>query len=281
MESGNLIKEGIKQVITEMMDSVMTRVPVSDPFIPEEHHAKKPLYAALVPDEIFKGSHFERRFVTPFGKAWERLAKVVATANLGECILGASIEGSIRDGRLKRIQEILNSEDHSTAKTKKRKPDWENDLKYVLEGEGNPIPVKVVCDLLAIDKRTGDRFAFELKAPLPNSDQTKVSKEKMLKLMAMDNKPVKEAFYALVYNPYGERKDYAWPFPKRWFDIDNDKSLLIGEELWDFLGGKGTYRLFISEINKLGAKYKETIYKEYLNINPENCLTETNDSLLK
>ncbi len=56
--------------------------------------------------------------------------------------------------------------------------------------------------------------------------------------MAMDNKPVKEAFYALVYNPYGERKDYAWPFPKRWFDIDNDKSLLIGEELWDFLGGK-------------------------------------------
>jgi hypothetical protein len=28
---------------------------------------KKPLYAALVPDEIFKGSDFERRFVTPFG----------------------------------------------------------------------------------------------------------------------------------------------------------------------------------------------------------------------
>ncbi len=27
MESGNLIKEGIKQVITEMMDSVMTRAP--------------------------------------------------------------------------------------------------------------------------------------------------------------------------------------------------------------------------------------------------------------
>lgn len=38
-----------------------------DPFIKEKHHANKPLYAALVPDEIFKGSHFERRFVTPFG----------------------------------------------------------------------------------------------------------------------------------------------------------------------------------------------------------------------
>ena len=144
MESGNLIKEGIKQVITEMMDSVVTRVgAVSDPFIPEEHHAKKPLYATLVPDEIFKGSHFERRFVTPFGKRRERLAKVVATANLGECILGASIEGSIRDGRLKRIQEILNSEDHSTAKTKKRKPDWENDLKYVPEGKATPFQSKL------------------------------------------------------------------------------------------------------------------------------------------
>ena len=63
------VAEGIRTVISELMESVMNKVLVTDPFIPEEHHAKKPLYAALVPDEIFKGSHFERRFVTPFGSA--------------------------------------------------------------------------------------------------------------------------------------------------------------------------------------------------------------------
>ena len=63
----NDIRTAILNVITSMMDKVMDKVLISDPFIVEKHHANKPLYAALVPDEIFKGSHFERRFVTPFG----------------------------------------------------------------------------------------------------------------------------------------------------------------------------------------------------------------------
>ena len=64
----------IKEVVSRMMDRVMDNVLINDPFIKEKHHSAKPLYAALVPDEIFKGSHFERRFVTPFGGVWEKLA---------------------------------------------------------------------------------------------------------------------------------------------------------------------------------------------------------------
>lgn len=77
MPNSQAMKESIQSVIKQMMDRVMDKVLVVDPFLKEEHHAKKPLYAALVPDEIFKGSHFERRFVTPFGKVWEKLAVVV------------------------------------------------------------------------------------------------------------------------------------------------------------------------------------------------------------
>ncbi|MDE5941486.1 MAG: TdeIII family type II restriction endonuclease [Muribaculaceae bacterium] len=76
------IADGIRAVITRLMNGVLDRVMNTDPFIPEEHHARKPLYAALVPDEIFKGSHFERRFVTPFGNAWEKLAVVVAEVHI-------------------------------------------------------------------------------------------------------------------------------------------------------------------------------------------------------
>lgn len=262
------VSQGIHNVITELMDSVMNKVLVLDPFVPEEHHAKKPLYAALVPDEIFKGSHFERRFVTPFGSAWERLAQVVACAHFGKSSLQTAIEGNIRENRLKRIQEILNAEDHATKGTVKRKPDWESDLSYVLDGGGEPIPTRVVCDLLVEDLSDNSKYAFELKGPLPNSDQTKVSKEKLLKLMSMDGQPVKKAFYALVYNPYGSRENYAWSYPKKWFNIQKDKSILIGDELWDFLGGKGTYQRFIEEINKLGVHYKEKIYRDYLQIEP-------------
>ena len=73
-DSRTIMACAIKDIIVNLMDKVMERVLVTDPFVVEEHHAKKPLYAALVPDEIFKGSHFERRFVTPFGNVWERMA---------------------------------------------------------------------------------------------------------------------------------------------------------------------------------------------------------------
>lgn len=83
------------------MERVMVRVIEEDPFIPEKHHAKKPLYAALVPDEIFKGSHFERRFVTPFGHVWENLALVAAKHGFGKCIREQMISGTVKEGRLK------------------------------------------------------------------------------------------------------------------------------------------------------------------------------------
>ncbi len=48
----------------------------------------------------------------------------------------------------------------------------------------------------------------------------------------------------------------------------NDKCVLIGDEFWNFIGGEGTYEMFINEINALGSEYKEKIYTEYLGITP-------------
>lgn len=246
----------------------MHRVLIADPFLVEKHRSEKPLYAALVPDEIFKGSHFERRFVTPFGSAWEKLAVAVGKAYHGECLQGATIEGTIGEESLRRIQEVLNRLEHRIGGEQKYKPDWASELTYILEGGGEAIPVSVVCDILVTSQVTDKKYSFELKGPLPNSDQTKVSKEKMLKLLAMRERPVEAAYYALPYNPYGKREQYEWSFPNRWFDMRRDPCVLIGEELWDFIGGGGTYQLFIKELNKIGVKYKERIYREYLGIIP-------------
>jgi hypothetical protein len=248
------------------MNRVMENVLYKDPFIAEEHKAKKPLYAALVPDEIFKGSHFERRFVTPFGGVWEKLAQVAGVTGLGKCELQKTINGNVPKDRLARIAEVLNRLEHTPKGVKKIKPDWDKELKYILEGAGELIPTIVVSDVFAENAETGEKFAFELKAPLPNSDQSKVSKEKILKLYAMQPRLINEAYFALPYNPYGKKEDYAWSFPARWFNMTEDKVVLIGDEFWDLIGGQGTYQMFISEINKLGKEYRERIYKEYLGI---------------
>jgi len=274
-----LVSEGIKNVIKLLMDKVLEKVMVEDPFIKESHHSSKPLYAALVPDEIFKGSHFERRFVTPFGSVWEKLAIVVGEVRHSNCLKGHTIEGNVSKERLRRIQEVLNNLEHTSSKEKKVKPDWDEELKYILSGNlASPIPTKVVCDIFIKSNLTKLKYSFEIKAPLPNSDQTKVSKEKMFKLLAMDPPQVDEVYFALPYNPYGTRDKYEWSFPKRWFNMKTDKSVLIGDEFWNLIGGDGTYDIFIKEINLLGKEYRIRIYKEYLGIEPPINFQE---SLLK
>ncbi len=278
MSKQKRVAEAIKNVVSTMMDKVMNNVLIKDPFIKEAHHAAKPLYAALVPDEIFKGSHFERRFVTPFGGVWEKLAQVVAIEAHGNCSLGHSVNGTVGSESLRRIQEVLNRLEHNPKGELKVKPHWKEELDYILKGGGKPIPVSVTCDIFIHNEETNTKYAFEIKAPLPNSDQTKVSKEKMLKLLAMNPKQVDYAYYALAYNPYGKKEDYKWSFPMRWFNMHEDESVLIGNEFWDLIGGEGTYNTFISEVNKLGKEYKERIYKEFLDIEPPQ---NVNDSPLK
>jgi len=246
----------------------MNKVLYKDPFLFDKWKAEKPLYAALVPKEIFKGSHFERRFVTPLGGVWEKLAKAVAVNHHGFATNSYLITGNVPEERLRRISEVLNRLEHNEKGQKRIKPDWDEELKYIMEGDGNPIPVPVVCDLYIENLQDGRKFAFELKASMPNSDQTKVSKEKMFKLYAMEPQQVTDAFFALPYNPYGKRKDYAWSFPERWFQMKTDRSVLIGDDFWDLIGGEGTYQMFITEINKLGLEYRHRIYREFLNIEP-------------
>jgi len=268
------MKKAIQEVIKLMMDRVMENVLVKDPFIKENHRASKPLYAALVPDEIFKGSHFERKFVTPFGGAWEKLAIVAANKGLGFGARAVSITGNINRERLRRIQQVLNTLEHP-AKGKRVKPNWDGELKFILSGKSTKLtPTTVISDVYVEDRKENKKYSFELKAPLPNSDQTKVSKEKILKLYSMEPMQVNAAYYALPYNPYGKRADYRWGVPMRWFNMREDKAVIIGDEFWEKIGGLGTYKAFITAVNEIGKEYKDRIYREFLGIEPPQDVEE-------
>ncbi len=262
------LKNSIQSVINALMERVMKKVLFSDPFLGDKFRAEKPLYAALVPEEIFKGSHFERRFVTPFGGAWEKLATVAAKHGLGHAEAGYIVHGQIGELRLRRINEVLNRLEHGLTATGKVRPDWDAELDYICKAKGRQIPVSVVCDLFITNPQTNKKYAFELKGPLHNSDQAKVSKEKVLKLHAMEPRAVDEAYFCLPYNPYGKREDYTWSHPARWFNMKEDAVVLIGDEFWDKIGGAGTYQAFQTAVNEIGTVYRERIYREYLGIEP-------------
>ena len=82
----------------------------------------------------------------------------------------------------------------------------------------------------------------------------------------MTETKIDEAYYALPYNPYGQKEDYEWWPPFRWFNMKEDEVVLIGDEFWDKLGGKGTFLRLIEVVEEIGPKYKKIIYEEYLGI---------------
>lgn len=260
------IQETVRPVINDLMGKVIEQASLEYPSTREKLSANVPLYAALISDEISKDAIFERNFVAYLSNAWEELAVSIARRGLGHSIKRHTITGTIKLGRLIRIKRVLYCLEHLEKGI--IEPDWDNQLAYVLAGRGQNIPVQVVCDVYTEDAKNNRKYAFELGAPFPNSNQAKNIKEKLLKLYCMEPPRVSGAYFALPYNPFGKREDYDWGFPSRWFDMKQDPVVLIGDEFWQKIGGMGTYQAFIQAVNEIGAEYKDRIYREFLGIEP-------------
>lgn len=142
----------------------------------------------------------------------------------------------------------------------RRRPDWDAEVAEVFAAaSGSKEQCRVIVDVAIGDSSEAhaSHDYYEIKSPKPNSDQTKVSKEKMLKLTAMERRRC--AYYALPFNPYGTRATYAWSPPGRWFDMKKDGVVLIGVEFWERLGGSGTWDDLLTIAEREGNKYRDRI----------------------
>jgi len=118
-------------------------------------------------------------------------------------------------------------------------------------------------DLSFKDKETGTIYFIEIKSPKPNKDQTHQTKEKFLFLLA--TYPFSKVYYALPYNPYGERKEnYKWSFTRMFFDLS--KEVLIGKEFWDFIGGENIYEEILKIFKSVGKRKGKEITRRLIKI---------------
>ena len=103
--------------------------------------------------------------------------------------------------------------------------------------------------------RQGIEHYFEIKTVKPNIDVFAASKSKLLEWVARKGSPIK-VYVAFPYNPY-------YPEPYQRFTLQGmltpGKDLLIGDDYWDFLGGKGTYEQLMGAVNEVGLRYKDRI----------------------
>ena len=214
----------------------------------------KPFHEALLTAEIIKASKFERSFSTSFGQsAIELISGVVARSSGYEFGRGQRFHLVMREGQENRINKILGE---LRDGKQSRRPNWESELEEIAGAGGRQLEMDVTVDL-SVRKGITDCF-YSIKTVLPNIDQTGEAKRLMLRLKAND--PSCEVYFALYYNPYGEKKaDYAWSMPFSIFDMHNDSCVLIGREYWQSLGGPGVYEELLGIFTDVGEYTRERL----------------------
>ena len=245
-----------RQQVTEMMRAwAESQVHKLRLWREEDLSHSYPFHRLVFTNEDIAAARAERSIVTNMGNAfYPRLAETVAKDRFNDVVLEHTIEAELNDASCNMVEQIVTELRAPTRRSVvRRQPDQDAELEDVLNSRGGGVSLRSVTADLYIGDFTDGPLFVELKSPLPNLDMTAESKRKMLYFLAMMNRQGIEgaqAFLGLTYNPFGTRADYKHPYTRRIMDME--KQVLIGSELWDCIGGPGTYNELlevIAEIN--------------------------------
>ena len=114
-------------------------------------------------------------------------------------------------------------------------------------------------------KRNNQEYYFEIKTVKPNIDVFEKSKTKLLEWVARKRIPI-NVFLAFPYNPY-HPKPYHRFTEVGMMDPPND--FLVGDEYWDFIGGKNTFPELLNTFDEVGKEFKEKLNKKFKQIAKE------------
>lgn len=249
--------------ISPMMDRLIQRRVYDEPFDGDLIRTINPFGARLVPEEVWKGSRFERSFVTILGQGiFEQIAQIIAEGTGAYASNQHDVTVHINTWKVEQIERILR--EHRNGG---RRPNWVNELNEVrmLQNE-NYTDVNLRFDLY-IRRADGIEEFYGLKTVKPNLDQTERAKRDMLLLSSVEDV---ETYFVLPFNPAGEGMNYRLArhaVPYRIFNMDTDPSVLIGAEFWNKVGDDdNTYAELLDIFEELGDYYSEVIRREYFNL---------------
>lgn len=255
-------KEKIKKHISVVMDRLIKRRVETEPFNEDEIERRNPFGYRLVPIEVWKGSKFERSFVTILGQGiFEQIAKIIAEGTQAIARNQETVNITINSWKNEKIAEILS--DHRESN---RQPNWNNEIDELM-ALSNPqtLSVNVKFDLY-IERENGQKEYYSLKTVKPNLDQTEMAKRDMLRTKTSIDEDV-ETYFALPYNPAGEGNNYrsaGHSIPYKIFDMDHDPCVLIGKDFWNKVGdNENTYDELLELFSEMGEHYSRVIRERY------------------
>ena len=186
-------------------------------------------------------------------RLYPSLARAISRGRFKKVFLEHEIEGALNDAAINMIEQIVTElRTPPSRRATPRRPDHVAELQDILNSRGGGQASRTVtADLYVEDFEHGPLFV-ELKTPLPNLDIAAESKRKLLYYLAIKNRKgvgCAKAFLGLTYNPFGTRGQYKHSFTKQIMDMD--AQVLMGDELWDYLGGPNTYTDLLKIIDQV------------------------------
>lgn len=219
-----------------------------------------PFLARLIQDnEKIAAYSFIHSLATTLGMSiYEDVSVIIASEHVDFCSRNYGIGGAISDAQKTVINKIVSDlrDGNRTANIEVEKSEvlrasWENSKS---QSSGN------IADFYM--RKQGDESFFEIKTVKPNIDVFEKSKTKLLEWVARRQKSV-NVYLAFPYNPYH-------PEPYSRFTelhlMDPQKDFLVGDEYWDFLGGRGTFPELLQVFDDVGKEFKEKLAKKFKQI---------------
>lgn len=243
------MKKETEDQIIKLTTKVLDEITTLTRYKAEELKKLYPFHAVFFPDEALPYAKQERSIVTKMGQSfYPSLAEIVAKGRYSDVRREYMLTKEIESAKINMVNKIVDD-----LRANRRRPDHFQEISTIFKAKGNDIQqARAIADLYIGDHEDGASF-FEIKSPMPNLDVCDESKRKMLTFLVMMKKQRKkaQAWFGLTYNPYGEGKEYKWSFTKKIMDMDNQ--VLIGKNLWDKIGGQGTFE----EILRVALRAKE------------------------
>ncbi|GAH19133.1 unnamed protein product, partial [marine sediment metagenome] len=208
-----------------------------------------PFLARLIQDnEKIAAYSFIHSIATTLGMSiYEDVSVIIASDNSEECFRNYGVGGAISREQKTVINNIV-----AKLRNGERNANIKKELKEVLSASyknGKFQKSGNIADFYM--KRNNEEYYFEIKTVKPNIDVFEKSKTKLLEWVARRRKKI-NVFLAFPYNPY-HPEPYSRFTEVGMMDSPND--FLVGDEYWNFIGGKNTFPQLLKVFDEVGKEF--------------------------
>jgi hypothetical protein len=255
MALSNNQKQKIKELLSEKIENKLKsygRETTSMPFL-----------ARLIQDnEKIAAYSFIHSMATTLGMSiYEDVSVIIASETADETFRNYGVGGAISDPQRAVISNIVKG-----LRNGERTAETDKEVKEVLEASAENGEFQKsgnIADFYM--NKDGEEYYFEIKTVKPNIDVFEKSKTQLLEWVARKRKPIR-VYLAFPYNPY-HPKPYHRFTEVGMMNPPND--FLVGDEYWDFIGGKNTFNELLQTFDEVGKNFKEKLNKKFQEIAKE------------